>query len=423
MFKKAILDNGLRVITAPVQGTNTVTVLVLCGTGSDYEKKEEGGISHFLEHMFFKGTADRPNPEAVKHELDGMGSLSNAFTSHETTGYYIKAAKIYEDKAIEILADIYKNSLLDGEEIEREKQVVIEEMHLDRDTPSTYIWRLWEKLLYGDQPAGWDIVGEEKTVRGLSRRHLAEYFGHQYVAGNTAVIVAGNIDEEKTVKKIKELFSDIRHSPPRLKPPVKETQNSPHILAEDKKTDQTHIIVGFRGYDAFNDNRYTADLLATVLGGSWSSRMFSRVREKLGLTYSVFSGSENYSNRGYVITYAGVAHENVEKALRAILEEYAKIRDEAVGENELRRTKDFIKGRMMMALEASNAVASFVGGEEMLTGQPLTPDEIFAKVEAVTAADMTAIAKNLFRSESLNLTVLGPSPDGGKLESILSSFS
>lgn len=403
-------------------GTNTVTVLVMCGTGSDYESAEEGGISHFLEHMFFKGTAKRPNPDIIKRELDGMGCLSNAFTSHETTGYYIKAAKLYEDKALEILADIYKNSLLAEEEIEREKQVVVEEMHLDKDTPTSYVWQLWEKLLYGDQPAGRDIAGEEKTVRGLKRGNLAEYFGRQYVAGNTAVIVAGNIDEEKTTAKVKELFSDIRHSPPREKPAVIEEQKAPQVLVEDKKTDQTNLIVGFRGYDAFDEKRYAADMLATILGGSWSSRIFSEVRDKLGLAYSVFSGSENYSNRGYVVTYAGVAHDNVEKTLRAILKEYAKIRDEGASVAELKRTKDFIKGRMLMALETSNAVASFVGGEEMLTAKPMTPEEVFAKVDAVSANDLKAVAAELFRPENLNLTVLGPSPDEAKLSDLAASL-
>lgn len=186
MFKKTVLPNNLRIITAPMAGTNTVSVLVMCGTGSDYETKEINGISHFLEHMFFKGTANRPNPKLIREELDGMGSESNAFTSHETTGYYIKAGRIHLDRALDILVDIYRNSLLAEDEIEREKQVVVEEMHLDKDTPTIHIWRLWERLLYGDQPAGWDIAGDEATVRGFRREALVQYFTHQYVAGFVA---------------------------------------------------------------------------------------------------------------------------------------------------------------------------------------------------------------------------------------------
>ncbi|MBI4132701.1 MAG: insulinase family protein [Candidatus Sungbacteria bacterium] len=423
MFKKTALDSGLRVLTAPMQGTNTVTVLVMCATGSDYEVKSENGISHFLEHMFFKGTTNRPTPEHIRHELDGMGSISNAFTDHETTGYYIKAGKLHATKALEILSDIYRNSLLTEEEIEREKQVVVEEMHLRRDEPTTHIWQLWERLLYGDQPAGCDISGEEAIVRQFRREDLARYFTHQYVAGNTAVVVAGNMDEGAITARIRELFSDIRHESPRVKPTLTEVQPSPQLSGEERKTDQTHCVIGFRGYDVFHAQRYAADLLAVVLGGSWSSRMFSRIREKLGLAYSVSSDHANYSNRGFLVTYAGVAHENAERAARAILEEYRRIREELVPGGELTRTKDLLKGRMLMALETSNAVASFVGGEEMLTGKPLTIEEVFAKVDGVRAEDIQAVAREIVRPERLNAVLLGPAPHTPALESLIKSFS
>ncbi len=422
MFKKVTLENGLRILTAPMQGTNTLTVLVMCATGSDYERREENGVSHFLEHMFFKGTTHRPSSEIIRRELDAIGSISNAFTDHETTGYFIKAAKTHRGQALDMLVDIYQNSLLADEEIEREKQVVVEELHLRRDTPTTYVGDLWERHLYGDQPAGWDIGGSEEVIRKLARGDLAEYFTHQYVAGNTAVIAAGNFEEGEMVQEITELFGGIRRASPRSKPPVVQEQSEPRLLAEDKKTDQAHVVVGFRGYDAFHPRRYAADMLATILGGSMSSRMFSRVREQLGLAYAVFTDSENYSNRGSLSTYAGVTHANVARTVEVILEEYRRIREEPVGAEELTRNKDFLKGRMLMSLEASNAVASFVGGEEMLTGKPLTTDEIFAIIDGVTPADLHAAAQELFRRERLNLTVLGQSPDAERLETMLDSF-
>lgn len=423
MFKKVTLENGLRILTAPMQGTNTVTILVLCGTGSDYEVKRENGISHFLEHMFFKGTERRPTPNGVKEELDAMGSISNAFTSHETTGYYIKAGAPYLGRCLDILADIYKHSLLAEPEIEREKQVVIEEMHQNRDDPASDIWRHWERLLYGDQPAGWHVAGEEETVRKFRRDDLYAYFTNQYVAGNTAVVVTGNMDEAAVLAHIREHFGEIRHSPPRIRPAVTGVQTAPQLHPESRKTDQTHVIVGFRGYDAFHPKRYAADLMATVLGGGWSSRMFRRIREELGLAYAVFTDSENFSNRGYLVTYAGVAHENAERAVEAILGEYQRIRDESVPEDELARTKDFIKGRMLMALETSNAVANFVGGEEMLTGKPLTAEEVFGKLDAVQAEDIAAVARDRFKPEALNVVVLGPQPDSAKFEALLSRLS
>lgn len=424
MFRKITLENGLRVLTAPMQGTNTVTVLVMCGTGSDYERREENGISHFLEHMFFKGTAARPNAKAIREELDAMGSISNAFTDHETTGYYIKAGKPYAERSLEILADIYKHSIMPAEEIEREKQVVVEELHLRRDTPTIYIGEMWERLLYGDQPAGREVGGSEETIRTLRREGLLEYFGHQYVAANTVVVVAGSIKEDETIARIGTLFSDTRESQPqRTKPPLREAQHTPQLITEEKKTDQTHLLIGFRGYDAFQSGRYAAELLTTVLGGSWSSRMFSRIREELGLAYAVSTDSDYYSNRGAVVTYAGVAHENVAPAVQAILGEYRRIRDEAVGMDELNRTRDFLKGRTLMSLEASNAVASFVGGEEMLTGKPVTVDEVFARIDAVEPSDIQRAATELFRPERLNLAALGPALSSRELQAHLGEFT
>ncbi|TSC69521.1 MAG: peptidase M16 domain-containing protein [Parcubacteria group bacterium Gr01-1014_66] len=423
MFKKITLENGLRIITAPMQGTNTVTVLVLCGTGSDYESREIGGISHFLEHMFFKGTTKRPSPDLIKHELDGMGSISNAFTSHELTGYHVKAARTYLDQSLDLLADIYKNSTLPSDEIERERQVIIEEMHKDRDTPTLFVWWVWERLLYGDQPAGWDVIGEEATVRRMSRDDFANYFTHQYVSSNTAVVVAGNFEEEKTISHIKKLFGDIRsHAPMRAKPAVVEAQTGPLLDIEYKETDQTHITIGFRGYDAHHSDRYIADVLASLLGGSWSARMWDRIREKLGLAYTVWTSHESYSNRGFLTTYAGVDHANVEKTVQAALEEYQKIRETPVSEAELKRVKDYIRGTTLIGLEQSNAVASFVGTEEMITGRPMTVEEVFAKIDAVTTDDIQRVAQELFRRDKLNCAMIGPRKEPEIFEKLLQRF-
>ncbi len=423
MFKKTILETGLRIITAPMQGTNTVTVLVLCGTGSDYEGKEIGGISHFLEHMFFKGTKRRPTPDEIKHELDRMGSVSNAFTSHEMTGYHVKAGKSFLDQSLDLLADIYHGSLLPEEEIERERQVIVEEMHKDRDTPTLYIWWVWEHLLYGDQPAGWDVIGEERVIRALRRDDFVSYFNHQYVAGNTAVVVAGNFEEEMLIQRVTQLFSGIRRDPPfRQKPSLVEAQNAPEVAVHYKETDQTHLTIGFRGYDANHPKRYVADVLATLLGGSWSSRMWDRIREKLGLAYTVMSSHDSYSNRGYLVTYAGVDHANVEKTIRAALEEYKNVCEKPIPAEELSRVKNYIRGTTLIALEQSNAVASFVGGEEMLTGAPLTVDEVFAKIDAVSGDDICAAARDMCRPERLNLAIIGPFKEKERFAEMIKEF-
>ncbi len=420
MFKKIILDNGLRVITAPMQGTNTVTILILCGTGSDYEPKKINGISHFLEHMFFKGTPKRPSPDMVNQELDSMGTMHNAFTSHEVTGYFIKSGKSYFNDVLDILTDIYSNALLKEDEIEREKQVIVEEMHRDKDTPTTYIWWVWEKLLYGDQPAGWDVAGDEETIRALKRDDFVNYFYNQYVALNTVVVIAGNFNELETVENIRSLFTGIRNGPPIFKkPPLVEEQFAPAVHIEFKQTDQTHLILGFRGFDANHPKRYAAEVLGVILGGGMSSRMFDRIREKLGLAYAVWSAHESYSNRGFLVTYAGVAHENVDKTIRAVIDEYRGITTKPISAQELQRVKSYIRGTTSISLEASNAVANFVGTEEIVTGKPLTVDEVFAKIDAVTPEEIMAVAKEIIRPEGLNLAMIGPFKEKEKFEQIL----
>lgn len=423
MFKKTKLPNGLRIITAPMKGTNTVTLLILCGTGSDYESRELRGISHFLEHMFFKGTKNRPSAIQISQELDGIGSIYNAFTSHEITGYFVKAEKAHLEKTLDILSDIYKNSLLAEEEIEREKQVVIEELHRDLDTPENHIWWIWERILYGDQPAGWDTIGTEEMVRSFTRRQFADYFEHQYTSANTVIVAAGNFDESALRADIAARFGGIRSGAPmRAKPDVTDSQAAPGVYLEQKKTDQTHLVIGFRGYDGLHDSRYAAEILGAILGSGMSSRMFIRIRERLGLAYTVMSAHESYSNRGFLVTYAGVDHKNVEKTIRAALEEYKKIRDEGVTPEELRRVKDQIRGRTSIALEASNAVASFIGHEEMMSGSPLTIDEVFDKIEQVTPDDILRAAQEIISPGRLNLALIGPFEDRTPFDGILAEF-
>lgn len=423
MFKKTIIENGLRILTAPMQGTNTVTVLVLCGTGSDYEPKEINGISHFLEHMVFKGTQKRPTYDIVSQELDSMGSIHNAFTSHELTGYFIKAGKSYLEGSLDILADIYKNSILQAEEIDKERQVIVEEMHKDRDTPTIYVWWVWERLLYGNHPAGWDVIGEEPIIRNLKREDFVRYFYHQYVASNTAVVVAGNFNEAETIETVRRLFDDVRRDLPiRKKPAIKEEQFTPAVHVEFKQTDQTHLILGFRGYDANHPRRYAAEVLGVLLGGGMSSRMFSRIREQLGLAYNVWSAHESYSNRGFLTTYAGIDHANVEKTIKAALEEYKRVREEPIPSSELKRIKDYIRGTTLISLEASNAVANFVGTEEMVTGKPMSVDEIFAKIDSVTIEDLALVAKEIIQSERLNCAMIGPFKKSDDFLKILEKF-
>ncbi|OHA02070.1 MAG: hypothetical protein A3H71_01690 [Candidatus Sungbacteria bacterium RIFCSPLOWO2_02_FULL_48_13b] len=419
MFRKTVLPNKLRILTAPMKGTNTVTVLVLCGTGSDNEREAERGISHFLEHMFFKGTKKRPSVEVVSRELTSKGSMSNAFTGHEYTGYFIKAGRVHFDWAIEFLADIYTNALLKPADINRERQVIIEEMHMRADTPESFIWEIYESLAYGNQVAGRSILGTEAQIRGFKPQQFRAYFANQYAAGNTVVIIAGNVDEGHAITKVRQLFGKIRVSKTRILPAFRNLQKTPQLKIHEKKTDQSHLVIGFHGFAADHKDRFAADLLGAILGGNLSSRMWLAIREKLGVAYNIASSHDSYSNRGMLVTYAGIAHTNVEKAMQAILAEYRRIITLPVTRDELTRVKDYLKGTMLIGLESSSAVANFVGIEEVLTGKPLTVDEVFKKIDALTPADITQAASAIIRPERMNMALIGPFKDDRKFAKLL----
>jgi len=421
MVEKTVFSNGLRVVTIPQRDTKTVTVLVLVGTGSKYEIKERGGISHFLEHMFFKGTKKRPSAVAVTEPIDRVGGIFNAFTGEEHTGYFIKLDGAHANVALDLVSDIFFNSLLSAAEIQKEKGVVIEELHMHRDIPMSRVQVLWNKLLYGDQPAGWDIVGTEESVRGLSRRDLVSYVKSQYVSSNTVVCVAGNVGVDHVVRKVRSLFGGIRTSDFQQRQKVVERQTSPEALCEYRETDQTHIALGARGYNLFHPMRYAQDLLGTILGGMMSSRLFDKVRGKLGLAYYISTSSESNGDTGSLVTTAGIKNESYVKAIRAIVQEYQKLKTTLVSKKELQKAKDHEKGMLAITLEPSDARAFFYGMQELLEKKILTPEEIYDKIDKVRAQDLRRIAQDIFRPEKCNLVVLGPHKNQAELMKLLSS--
>jgi len=381
----------------------------LIGAGSKYEDKKNNGISHFLEHMFFKGTNKRPNTLDIAEALDRVGGEYNAFTGKEYTGFWAKANSKYLDLALDWISDILLNSKLDSEEIEREKGVIIEEINMYLDTPIKYIDDLWEKLLYGNQPAGWHIAGSKEIVSKIKRSQFLDYISKHYLAKNIVVIIAGNIKEVQNAKrKTQNYFKNIKTWSPKTKKRVIEKQAKPEVLVHYKKTDQTHLYLGVRTYDIFNDRKYALGILATILGGNMSSRLWISVRERQGLAYYIGTLAQTYTDSGYLVTKAGVDNKRVEKAIKIILNEYKKMTQEKVSIMELKKAKDYIKGGTILALESSDVVASFFGGQEILTDKILTSKEKFAKIEAVTIDDIYEVANDIFRPEKLNLALIGP---------------
>lgn len=421
MFKKITLKNGLRIILVPQKSSRAVTVLTLVGTGSKYETREINGISHFLEHLYFKGTKKRPNPLAVAEAMDKLGGSFNAFTGEEYTGYYAKVGSPHFEAALEWVADIYLNSLLPKKDIEKERGVIIEELNMYLDTPMLYIGELWKSLLYGDQPAGWKILGTRENIARLSQQDFLDYRKSHYLAGNTVVCLAGNFPVfSQAIKKIEKYFSGMEKAGKPIKQPVIERQKQPEVLFFPKKTDQTHLALGVRTFSDLSDSRkYPLKVMSVILGGMMSSRLFTEVREKLSLAYYVKTDIESDTDTGSLVTLAGVDSSRAEKAVSTILKEYRKISRIKVSATELKKAKENLKGKLSLSLESSDAKASFCAGQELLEGQILKPEDIFKKIDKVSVNDILKTAREIFRPENLNLAVIGPAKDKGRWKKIL----
>ena len=403
----------------PQKSTQAVTVLILVGTGSKYETKQTSGISHFLEHMFFKGTRKRPDKLEIAETLDRIGGIYNAFTGEEYTGYFAKVASAKFDLALDWVSDIFLNSILPEKEVNREKGVIIEEINMVNDNPMVYVETLWNKLLYGDQPAGWDIAGTKESVSQTNRQKILDYMQSQYIAQNTIVCVAGNINDTQAISKVKKTFTHIRDAKPSLKPKVVERQNQPECLLHFKKTDQTHLCLGVRGYNFFHPKRYVQDVLGIILGGMMSSRLFMEIREKLGIAYYVRTNINANPDTGSLVTQAGIDNKNVERAVSTILREYKKLSQKKVPPSELKKAKDHINGKMALMLESSDALASFYAGQELLEKKILTPQEIYAKINKVTGEDILKVSRDIFQPQKLNLALIGPFKDKTRFQKIL----
>ena len=419
MFRKTTLKNGLRIITVPMKSTKAVTVLVLVGTGSKYETKGINGISHFLEHMFFKGTKKRPDKLAVAETLDRVGGIYNAFTGKEYTGYFAKVDAKHFDLALDWVSDIFLNSKIEKKEIDNERGVIIEEVNMYLDTPMMYIGDIWEKLLYGDQPAGWLTIGEKENITGLKREQFLDYLKKHYTAKNTIVCVAGDIDRDFTESKIKKYFNKIKRNEPKQKLKVVERQTQPECHIHFKQTDQTHLCLGVRGYDLFNQKKYAQAVLSTILGGFMSSRLFMSVREEKGFAYYIKTSSESATDTGYLATSAGIRNEKVEEAITLILKEYKRMREKKISQKEFQKAKDYLKGTLSLSLESSDAQASFYTGQELLTGKILTPEQECQNIDQVSRDDIIKVAREIFVPEKLNLAMIGPFKDKAKFQQLL----
>ncbi len=396
----------------------TTTVMVLVEAGSKYETAKTNGLSHFLEHFVFKGTARRPKPADLSRELDSLGAQYNAFTGQEFTGYYAKAHKDKTEKILDIVSDMYLNPTLPESELEKEKGVIIQEIHMYEDEPMRNVQDLFMELLHGDQPAGWNIAGTPSTVASFTREDIVKYRANHYVPEATTVVISGGFDE-KTLFQLENIFKNIRATPKSEKVPVKESQNAPAILLKHKETDQTHVVLGVRAFGIFDPRARVLRVLSVVLGGGMSSRLFVRLRDELGLCYYVSASPDLYTDHGAFQVAVGADTTKVSAAIEAVLVELKKLVIELVPEGELRKAKDFLIGNLYLGLESSDELAQFYGMQEIVRKPIKSAEQVVTEIEAVTALDIQNVSRDLFKDTGLNLAIIGPFKDDKQFLSIL----
>ena len=418
-FKRTTLKNGLRVITVPMKDNPTATVLVLVEAGSKYETKKINGLSHFLEHMCFKGTTKRPKAIDISKELDTLGSQYNAFTAQEYTGYYAKSDARHFNQIFDIVSDIYLNSTFPEAEMQKEKGVIIEEINMYEDMPNRHVQDLIMKLLYGDQPAGWNIVGEKKNILNMKRNDFIKYKKMHYLPEATVIIVAGQVEESKILKEVNKVFGKISRGTKAKKLKVKEVQTKPQVLVNFKKTDQTHFVLGLRSHDIFDKKNAVLSVLAGVLGGGMSSRLFQKLREEMGVGYYVRAYNDSYTDHGLLQISAGVDNKRIDEVIKAVLFECRKLKTQKISKEELNKVKEFLIGNMKLSLESSDDIAGFYGLQELLKREVKKSEEKADEIRKVTANQIKLLANNIFRNNKLNLALIGPFKDKSKFSKIL----
>lgn len=418
MYQKTTLDNGLRIMTAAMPYTRAVSVCIFIGVGSRYEADAEAGISHFIEHLLFRGTEKRPTPKEISAAVEGVGGIINAGTDKELTVYWCKVAQPHFPLALDVISDILLNSKLDAADIEKERQIITEEINMGMDSPSQRVNLLIDELLWPNHPMGRDIAGNKESVASITRDMIVDYLVHKYLPSNTVVAIAGDIKHQEMADAVNQALGKWTN---RLPPPTYLTykeQTSPQVSIETRDTEQVHLCLALPGLSILHPKRFTLDLLNVILGEGMSSRLFTEIRDKLGLAYSIQSFVDHFLDSGSITIYAGVEPKNLRAAIEAILEQLSLLR-ESVPESELSKAKELAKGRLLLRIEDSRNIAGWLGGEEVLTGRVLSIDQLVAIIDAITAEELKQVAQELIADRQLRIAVVGPVDKGEPLGELL----
>ena len=418
MYQKTILDNGLRLITATMPHTSSVSICIFIGVGSRYETEPQAGISHFIEHLCFKGTLKRTTAREISEAIEGVGGILNGGTDKELTLYWCKVAQHHFHLALDVLADMLLHSRFDPADIERERQVIIEEINMGKDSPSQLVNMLIDELLWPEHPLGRDIAGSKESVAAITRDMMLDYLAHQYLPSNTVVGIAGALQHQEMATAVGQALGDWADQQPRPGYSAYKEQKFPRMHIERKDTEQAHLCLALTGLPLLHPKRFTLDLLNVILGEGMSSRLFTEIRDRLGLAYSIHSYVEHFLDTGSVTIYAGVEPKNLPVAIKAILEQLYQLK-ETVPEAELTKAKELSKGRLLLRMEDNRSVAGWMGGQEILTNRILSVEQIVSIIDAITTEELRQLARELLIDSQLRLAVVGPVAGDEPLEELL----
>ena len=418
MYQKTTLDNGLRIITSTMPHTRSVCISIFVGVGSRYEAKQQAGVSHFIEHLLFKGTQKRATARQISEAIEGAGGILNGGTNKELTVYWCKVAQPHFPLALEVLSDMLLHSRFDPADIEKERHVIIEEINASRDSPPQLVDMLIDELLWTNHPLGRDVAGSKESVAAITRDTMLNYLANQYQPKNTVIAIAGDVQHQKMVTAVSQVLGNWANQRPRSGYSAFKQQPARRLCVETKDTEQAHLCLALPGLPLLHPKRFTLDLLNVILGQGMSSRLFAEIRDKLGLAYSIHSYVEHFLDSGSVTVYAGVEPKNLPVAIKAILEQLSQLK-ELVPASELSKAKELSKGRLLLGMEDSRNVAGWIGGQEILTGRILSVDEVVSIIDAITADQLEQIARELLVGSQLRLAVVGPVADDEPLEELL----
>lgn len=404
---------------APQPEAPTATALVMVRAGSEHESAEESGVSHFLEHLAFKGSSKYPKPGQMNHELESLGAENNAWTAEHHTAYWAKAQAGKAQQILEIVSELHLDPLLQAEEIDKERGVILEEIAMYEDKPERKVADLWQKLLYGDQPAGRPVAGTKENVSRITREQVVAYRARRYRAPDTVVSLAGGFDPVLATKFIKQRFADLDGRPAARKTKTKESQDRPGILLEHKKSDQTHLSLGFRTFPMGDKREHVLGTISNVLGNGMSSRLWMRIREELGAAYYVYAWPDLSLDHGTLGVSVGANTKKVDAVISAVMEEFTRLTTDLVTPRELKRARDYQIGLLLMGLESSDAIASHYASDLLLRGRVVPVKETVAAIRAVTAEDIRRVARQVIKNEGLNLAGLGPDLEAARMRKLL----